>query len=262
MKDFLDIISEALSEGQNSSTEEIYHWATTESMLGILQSGMINSDTTHSINGRTLTGVSFTRDAYLDLSNTYAVGGRRPWRIGMNLRAINNRYKVMPIRDEYLRKVPRGDLKTVQNGMGMFGTKYEEKVSSDECEEFVLGSIPLKGFISSIAVEDQWVDATVHPGKIAADADYYSDNFEIESADHDVLFGMLTQCFPEFMEVLLSPSTKFAKDQKKHMWSAPRFSYPKLPNGGMVPLLLLYRDSYAVKLFKDVYKWVLDKAKK
>jgi hypothetical protein len=225
MRKFIDQVE----EGLNHATMEVYHFTSAEYLIKILQSDCIEVGASpHKLNGQTLEGVSVTRNKFFDISNTYAVSGKKPWRIGLDYRKLRQRFKVEPVRDEYLRTKPKSVVR--KTGLGLFGRSYDERVSSDESEEFVLGSIqPLGKYITSISVEETAVDASVHPYALDDDPEYYEGEHEIEGVDQHLFFSILSQTNPELFGKL----------------SAKLNLKPYVARIGMdydVPLQLIYRD--------------------
>jgi hypothetical protein len=166
---------------------ELYHFTNTDGLYNILMSESLSGDTQHNIGGKSIRGSSLTRNRFFDISNTYAVAGIKSWRLGLDYNKLRNRYKILPIRDEYLRKRPRGVM-----AKGIYG-----KISSDEMEEFVIGGITdLTQYITSLAVEDESVDISLHPRDLVDNSeDYEHDDFNIRR--QQMLYEITTAISPE-----------------------------------------------------------------
>lgn len=100
---------------------------------------------------RTVKGTSMTRNPWLDLKTTYAVGGDKPFRIGFNQRRLQADHQIIPFRDWYLRKhapvTRRRDPVTKQI------------VLPDESEEIVVGDIrPFWHYVDEIAFDRAVLD--------------------------------------------------------------------------------------------------------
>lgn len=203
-----------ITEGVREGT--VYHWTTAASLMRILADDMISvGSSTHNIDGKTLSGVSVTRDAFLDLSQTYAVSGRKVWRIGLSLDRLRHNLRVMPVRDEYLRNKPRGA--TIKQRAGM--SDFYQSSSSDEREEFVIGNIgPLSRYITSVAVLEDSVDPTVTPWEFDKDPDYYESEYDMDRDDQIALFAIMAQANPAMY-------TKVAKREPL----SQRFDWPEVP---------------------------------
>lgn len=229
-------------EGSSRSNMEVYHWTDTEGMIRILHDGQINlGASTHTLNGKTLHGVSITRDAFLDLSHTYAVSGKKPWRIGLNYERLRQSYRVVPIRDDYLRNRPRGVWGKRKHRGG-----YVEHLPHDEMEEFVLSDIaPLDRFVTSIAVEHRWIDGTVHPGEVSSDPDYFEEEFDINDEDQRLLFSILKESNPELFEKLMAQF-------KPRPWRPMMVFWPD-----DAQLKILDRSPHMVRPIEDAWAWIL-----
>ena len=218
-----------LFEAVNHSTMEVYHFTTTKGMRSILEHDVIEMGASkHELGGRTLSGVSVTRNAFFNIQSTYAVGGAKPWRIGLDYRKLRQNLRVIPIRDEYLRSVPRQ--KQVKQRADAFGD-YTYTTSSDEMEEFVLGKIELSRYITSIAVEDESADFSVHPNDILKDAAYYLEEFGLKKADAILAYDILASVdYDNFHKISSHP---------RHGTYEPR-EYMALPQ---IPFNLIDRGS-------------------
>ncbi len=195
-------------EATNHSTMEVYHWTSAENLIKILRDDQIDvGAATHQINGHTVSGVSLTRNAFFDMSKTYAISGRKAWRIGLDYRKLRHRYKVVPIRDDYLQVFPRGT-----------------NPASDEMEEFVLSDITnLTSFVTSIGVDHECIDPMTHPWEMANDPDYFEEDFGIESMDQQVFFSLAREAYPE----LYAEIVEKAKHKKMHGWRPYMLEYPE-----------------------------------
>ena len=236
-----------ITEGLNHSTMEVFHYTSAENLRAILTSDRIETGASkHEVGDQTLYGVSTTRNRHFDISNTYAVSGKKSWRIGLDYRKLRERFRVMPIRDEYLRKVPRGKRTKQQNSLGLFGPRYSQLVSSDEMEEFVLGDIaPLSRFITSIAVEDAAVDISLHPHAYARDQEEYEEDFEIEGPDQYLVFDILASLHPEFFNKL-SVSNRYGTYEAQ---------FVPIPH---VPFFFIDRDYHRDVPAEKALAWLLD----
>src|SRR4051812_41798667 len=131
------VVGQRLDELVNAPDLQIYHWTDADSLRKILQDGHLQAGASkHNLDGKTLEGVSLSRNAFFDISHTYAISGIKAWRLGFSLQRLKHDHRVIPIRDEPYRDMPR-------QGRGarpdIFGSKYDLKQkenSSDEMEEF------------------------------------------------------------------------------------------------------------------------------
>lgn len=191
---------EIIREVRDHSTMEVYHFTSADGLRNILKHDVISIGASkHVLGDRELYGVSTTRNPFFNIENTYAISGKKAWRIGLDYRKLKQRFKVIPIRDEYLRALPRG----VRKKSKLFGNHYTH-VGHDENEEFVIGDItPLSNYITSIAVEDNFVDLTLHPNEYRKDADYYEEEYQIEGDDQYLLFDILSSMYEGEMEKII-----------------------------------------------------------
>jgi hypothetical protein len=235
-----------ITEGRHTGIHEVYHWTSAENLVRILNEGQINVGASkHELGGKTLHGVSVTRDGWLDLSNTYAISGRKAWRIGLDYNKLRQRNRVLPIRDEYLRGKPMRTTQAV--GSDIFGRGgYKQTVSSDEAEEFVLNDISLS-YMTSLAVEDRFVDVTAHPESMAEDPEYYED-FDLEHEDGALFFSLLAHLHPDIF-ALLTKRRPF------------RPQMVETQDVASVPFLMLMREPHREVPVRESLQWIIDSHK-
>lgn len=240
MREWINLI-----EGRQNGIHEVYHWTSAERLIRILNDARIETGaSTHNLGGKTLHGVSVTRDAFLDLTNTYAVSGRKAWRIGLDYNKLRERLRVLPIRDEYLRDKPMRGVS--RRGTDIFGRGgYQQSVSSDEAEEFVLGDIPLDYF-TSIAVEDAHVDVTAHPRDIDEDPEYYAEEFDLEGEDAHLFFSIVAILQPDIFRYMT---------RRKPYRPLP-ILYPDTLAGDPVPFYLITRSPHNVVSLEQSTMWI------
>lgn len=230
--DLADIRAEHLEEAVNAPDLELYHWTTAENLREIMRTGVLHGNTTHTLNGKEVEGVSLSRNPFFDISNTYAIGGIKAWRIGFNFQKLRYDHKIQPVRDDYLRAIPR-QLSINSNPI------IRKKVSSDEMEEFVAGDIfPLWRYVSSIAVEDRHIDVDFHPRE-TEEWDY--EDFEnggggMSQEDQELLFDILA-------------GTYFGAEGMSRAFNDDRPLAIKLP----VPFKVIDRDVHQVLDAKAVF---------
>lgn len=228
-----------------SGVHEVYHWTSAEYLRKILEQDVIDvGASTHKLNGKTLRGVSLTRDPFFNIENTYAVSGRKPWRIGLDYQKLRHNLRVIPIRDEYLRNKPRGVRAKEELRMGFLGQVYgHDYKSHDEAEEFALGPIPLSKCISSIAFEDQYLDFTCDPQDVENDPNWIEEELDMDVADILMLWGLVQELHPEYMNYF---KRKF-----------PRFRAPTVYMHNHVPLMVVDRETGTQVPFTKRYGWCL-----
>lgn len=236
------IEGERLDELVNAPDQEIYHWTNAEYLRRILHDGHLKAGaSTHKINGQTFEGVSMSRNKFFDITHTYAVSGIKAWRLGFNLQRLKSDHRVIPIRDEYLRNVPR-------QGQGakpdLFGSKYDLKTpatSSDEMEEFVIGDIyPIWHYLTSIAVEDRHIDVDYTPDE--------TENWDYEEFDNGV--GGMSQEDQEMLFDLLAGSV-FGKAGFKKAFGKDARHAVRVPE--TVPFLVIDRESHQILPAREVF---------
>lgn len=186
-----------LDELVNAPDQEVYHWTDAKSLFKMWRMNVIKGETVHELNDKTYQGVSLTRNKLFDIQHTYAIGGIKAWRIGINLRKLKADYKVFPIRYEPYRSLPRQ--KQGRQGI-MFGGNLGgfAPQSSDEMEEFCVGDIyPLWHYMSSLAVEMRNVSLDTHPSEMKrwAEEDFEDGDDSFGSAysrdDQNLLFDLM-----------------------------------------------------------------------
>lgn len=190
-----------LDELVNAPDQEVYHWTDARSLFKMWRMNVIKAQTVHELDGRTYQGVSLSRNPMFDIQHTYAVGGIKAWRIGINLRKLKADYKVFPIRYEPYRKIPRQ--KTIKGGSFAGGDLVGfVPQSSDEAEEFCVGDIyPLWHYMSSLAVEMRHVALDTHPVEMNnwSDDDFEGGDGTFGSAytkeDQNLLFDIMVGTF-------------------------------------------------------------------
>ena len=207
------------------SSTEIYHWTDADGLRKILGDDCIDlGASTHHIGDKTLYGVSCSRNPYFDIQQTYAIAGRKAWRIGLDYRKLRTRFRVIPIRDERYRHIPKTKI---------FHHPMRGEEMSDESEEFVLGAItPLSRFITSLAVEDQHVDPTMHP----LDSD--QSDYDPHSGDQVLLFDILASEHPEMLNA------------HRERGDRVQWNHINLPD---VPLMCIQRDVPRVIPFRQAW---------
>lgn len=228
-----------------SGVHEVYHWTSAEYLRQIIDQDQINiGASTHQLNGKTLHGVSLTRNPFFDIQNTFAVSGRKSWRIGLDYQKLRHNIRVIPIRDEYLRNKPAGVRAKQEIRAGIFGQVLgHEHVSHDESEEFALGDINLSRYMTSIAFEDQFVDFTCDPRDVQDDPQYLEDEYGYEVEDILMLWGLVQELHPEFMNYF----------KRKY----PKFRAPTVYLHNHVPLRVINREYGTQTDFTQHYRWVL-----
>jgi hypothetical protein len=196
----------------NVKAHEVYHWTDADSMRKILHQQMIRVGAcTHKINGETVFGISVSRNQYFDIEHTYAVSGRKAWRIGLDYNRLRQRFKIIPVRDSRYQNIE----KTKMFQHPMLGQTY-----SDESEEYILNDVPLS-YVTSVAVEDRWLDPYIHP------QDAYA-NGTVEWEDQQLLMDILATEHPEML------------NSHRDDHRALSTEHIELPHG--VPLLCIQRD--------------------
>jgi hypothetical protein len=218
-----------------SGVHEVYHWTSAEYLRKIIQSDQIElGASTHMLNGKKLHGVSLTRNPFLDLANTYAVSGRKPWRIGLDYQKLRQNIRVIPIRDEYLRSKVKGE----RYKQATYGKYYTMK-SHDESEEFALAPINLSRYITSIGFDDSCMDFTIDPKDVQNG--HLDDDFERD--DMLVLYSLVQELYPDFMQYW----------KRKY----PKFKAPSLYLHNHVPMYVINRDYGTQTTFDEYYAWTL-----
>lgn len=223
-----------LDELVNAPDLEVYHWTNAANLRRMFKQNVVRGTTTHEIDGRSINGVSLSRNPFFDIQQTYAIAGYKPWRIGFSLQKLRYDHKVMPIRDEQYRELARGRRKKQNVTLGFLGpsmgTKY---ISSDESEEFCVGDIyPMFHYMTSIAVEADNIDPQMHPRDMDDDEDYDP----ISKSDQHLLFDFYA-------------GTLFGMAKYKEVWGKRRNSAIRLN----VPLLVIDRDTHTVQPFAEVW---------
>lgn len=220
MRDLID-----LAEGVNPSV--LYHFTDSAGLERILSEDRLASGAkAHTVNGKETYGISVTRDRYLDLQNTYAVAGKKCWRIGLDQAELARRYRITPVRDDYLQDKPRGERGERDARIGFFSLGYKERFSHDEMEEFIVCDEieNISDYIVSLAVEDRWVDIDMTPH----DA-WLSDDGEVDHEDQDVFLSVIHHLDPEVYDRM----------------RAARGHQPKMLHCPDVPFTFLVRDPYS-----------------
>lgn len=225
--------SERIDEMVNHDQLEFYHWTDAESLRQIMRSGVLHGNTEHTINGQKVAGVSMARNPFFDISSTYAISGIKAWRIGFNFQKLRYDHKIQPVRDDYLRDVPRQQ--TIKAH-----ALTNKKVSSDETEEFVTGDIfPIWTYVTSIAIEDRHIDVDYHPRETA--------EWDYEEFDNGV--GGMSQEDQELLFDILA-GTYFGADGMHRAFQDERPLAIKIP----VPLKIIDRDTHRILDAKAVFQ--------
>lgn len=225
--------SERIDEMVNHDQLELYHWTDAESLRQIMRSGVLHGNTEHTINGQKVAGVSMARNPFFDISSTYAISGIKAWRIGFNFQKLRYDHKIQPVRDDYLRDVPRQQ--TIKAH-----ALTNRKVSSDETEEFVTGDIfPIWNYVTSIAIEDRHIDVDYHPRETA--------EWDYEEFDNGV--GGMSQEDQELLFDILA-GTYFGADGMHRAFQDERPLAIKIP----VPLKIIDRDTHRILDAKAVFQ--------
>lgn len=248
MRNFIDIVGR-LDEAVNAPDLELYHWTNAEYLQQIIRSDVVKGSTTHKINGKAVRGVSLSRNPFFDIQDTYQVAGTKAWRLGFNYQRLRADHRVIPMRDDQYRDIPRGKRRQEKLFYGMSFTPVGiHMASSDESEEFVVGDIyPVWHYLTSIAVEDRHVDLSMHPNEME-DEDESTEMARqtVTKADQHMLYDLVA-------------GTIFGRSPAYKAWSTTgkhRSSAIRLPSH--VRFLTVDRSTHRVHDFRDFYKHGFD----
>jgi hypothetical protein len=234
-----------IDELVNAPDAQVYHWTNSETLATIFRTNVIRGDTEHRLDGQKLRGVSTSRNLFFDIQDTYAVGGIKPWCIGLNLQRLRYDHRVLPVRDEQYRGLRRNDTtpEPIRFGFQKVGT---HAASSDEREEFIVGDVyPFWHYVQSLAVEERHIDITSLPGDMDEDGDLVlHTRSSVRHEDQQMLWRLVAGSIygrGPWQKAMMEPMIKDAFRLPAH-----------------VPLLLIDRGSHRVRDLRAAYKDNMD----